>query len=173
MTQYGVLLILDEVMCALGRTGTLFACEQDGISPDIVTIAKGLGAGYQPIGAMLCSDDIYQTIASGTGFFHHGHTYMGHPIACAASLAVVEQLVDDGVLSQCKAMGQYFQQALFAALGDHPHAGDIRGRGLFWGIEIVENRDSKQPFPVDKKVHQRKAAAFAEGLVCYPNGGER
>jgi adenosylmethionine-8-amino-7-oxononanoate aminotransferase len=169
---HGVLLILDEVMCGMGRTGTLFACEQDGISPDIVTIAKGLGAGYQPIGAMLCTDNIYQTIADGSGFFHHGHTYMGHPTACAASLAVLEQLLDDGVLANAQKMGKIFQQALIHAFGDHPNVGDIRGRGLFWAIELVADRASKQPLPAEKKIHQHiKAAAFEAGLICYPNGG--
>jgi adenosylmethionine-8-amino-7-oxononanoate aminotransferase len=170
--NHGVLLILDEVMCGMGRTGTLFACEQDGIAPDIVTIAKGLGAGYQPIGAMLCTNEIYQTIADGSGFFHHGHTYMGHPTACAASLSVLEQLVDDDLVGQSQRMGVLFHQALVEAFGDHPHVGDIRGRGLFWGLELVADRVTKQPFPAEKKAHQKiKAAAFEAGLICYPGGG--
>jgi adenosylmethionine-8-amino-7-oxononanoate aminotransferase len=170
--RHGVLLILDEVMCGMGRTGTLFACEQEGISPDIVTIAKGLGAGYQPIGAMLCTNEIYQTIADGSGFFHHGHTYMGHPTACAASLSVLEQLVDDDLVGQSMRMGVLFPQALVEAFGDHPHVGDIRGRGLFWGLELVADRATKQPFPTESKVHQKiKAAAFEAGLICYPGGG--
>ena len=169
---HGVLLILDEVMCGMGRTGTLFACEQDDISPDIVTIAKGLGAGYQPIGAMLCTDDIYQTIADGSGFFHHGHTYMGHPTACAASLAVLEQLLDDGVLANAKKMSTVFQQALIDNFGDHPNVGDIRGRGLFWGIELVANRITKEPLSPEQSIHKKiKVAAFEAGLICYPNGG--
>lgn len=169
---HGVLLILDEVMCGMGRTGTLFACEQDNISPDIVTIAKGLGAGYQPIGAMLCTDDIYQTIADGSGFFHHGHTYMGHPTACAASLAVLEQLLDDGVLANAKKMSTIFQQALIDNFGDHPNVGDIRGRGLFWGIELVANRITKEPLSPEQSIHKKiKVAAFEAGLICYPNGG--
>jgi adenosylmethionine-8-amino-7-oxononanoate aminotransferase len=170
--HHGVLLILDEVMCGMGRTGTLFACEQDDISPDIVTIAKGLGAGYQPIGAMLCTNDIYQTIADGSGFFHHGHTYMGHPTACAASLAVLEQLLEDGVLANAKKMSSVFHQALISAFGDHPNVGDIRGRGLFWGIELVANRATKQPLPSEQRTYQKiKVAAFEAGLICYPGGG--
>lgn len=171
--QYGVLLILDEVMCGMGRTGTLFACEQDNISPDIITIAKGLGAGYQPIGAMLCQDKIYQAIAAGSGFFQHGHTYIGHPVACAAGNAVLDALNGERqLLAGVSAKGDKLQQALQAAFAEHPHIGDIRGRGLFRGIELVAERDSKTPFDPASAVHkQLKAAAFAEGLICYPMGG--
>ncbi len=170
--HHGVLLILDEVMCGMGRTGTLFACEQDDVVPDIVTIAKGLGAGYQPIGAMLCTETIYQTIANGSGFFHHGHTYIGHPTACAASLAVLRRLVDDGLVKQSKQLGEVLQATLMDQFGQHPYVGDIRGRGLFRGIEIVADRDTKMPFPPEQKIHQKiKAAAFDLGLICYPNGG--
>jgi len=171
--QYGVLLILDEVMCGMGRTGTLFACEQDGISPDIITIAKGLGAGYQPIGAMLCQDKIYQAIAQGSGFFQHGHTYIGHPVACAAGNAVLDALNGERQLLQAvNAKGDYLQHALQTAFAEHSHIGDIRGRGLFRGIELVAERDSKTTFDPALAVHkQLKAAAFAEGLICYPMGG--
>ncbi len=170
--RYGVLLILDEVMCGMGRTGTLFACEQDDVVPDIVTIAKGLGAGYQPIGAMLCTEAIYQTIAEGSGFFHHGHTYIGHPTACAASLAVLRRLVDDGLVKQSKRLGDVLQAKLIDQFGQHPYIGDIRGRGLFRGIEIVADRETKRPFAPEQKIHQKiKAAAFDLGLICYPNGG--
>ena len=170
--EYGVLLILDEVMCGMGRTGTLFACEQDGVRPDIICIAKGLGAGYQPIGAMLCSKDIYDTIAGGTGFFQHGHTYIGHPVATAAGLAVVRAILDRGLLAQVQAKGQALQAALTARFGQHPHIGDIRGRGLFRGIELVADRDSKAPFDPARGIAARiKKAAFAEGLICYPMSG--
>jgi adenosylmethionine-8-amino-7-oxononanoate aminotransferase len=170
--QHGILLILDEVMCGMGRTGTLFACEQEGIAPDIITIAKGLGAGYQPIGAMLCSHEIYHTIANGSGFFHHGHTYMGHPTACASALAVLNQLIDDKLVEQCRSMGNIFHEALISEFKKHPHIGDIRGRGLFWGLELVEERESKRPFSPQEKIHQKiKAAALEQGLICYPNGG--
>ena len=170
--HYGILLILDEVMCGMGRTGTLFACEQEGISPDIVTIAKGLGAGYQPIGAMLCTDDIYQVLAEGSGFFQHGHTYMAHATACSAGLAVLSRLVDDGLIDQVNTLGDTLHAALIDTFGQHPYIGDIRGRGLFLGLELVADRETKQPFSPDQKIHQRiKAAAFDAGLVCYPNGG--
>lgn len=172
--QYGVLLILDEVMCGMGRTGHLFACEADGIVPDILCIAKGLGAGYQPVGAMLCSAEIYDTIAQGSGFFQHGHTYIGHPVAAAAGLAVVSAILDRGLLSSVQSLGQQLQTALFEALGQHPNVGDIRGRGLFIGVEIVADRDSKMPFSPDLRIAARlKKAAFENGLVCYPMAGTR
>ncbi|MEO9899002.1 MAG: aspartate aminotransferase family protein [Paracoccaceae bacterium] len=172
--QYGVLLILDEVMCGMGRTGHLFACEEDGIVPDIVCIAKGLGAGYQPIGAMLCSDHIYKTIADGTGFFQHGHTYLGHPVATAAGLAVVTALLDRNLIDRVQTMGQTLQSALEERFGQHPHIGDIRGRGLFRGIELVEDRDTKATFDPSKALAGRiKNAAFEQGLICYPMSGTR
>ncbi len=172
--QYGVLLILDEVMCGMGRTGHLFACEADGVVPDILCIAKGLGAGYQPIGAMLCSSEVYDVIANGSGFFQHGHTYMAHPVAAAAGLAVVKAILEPGVLSGVKTMGDKLQTALVAALGQHPHIGDIRGRGLFIGIEIVKDRGSKTPFPPSMGIAGKiKKAAFENGLICYPMAGTR
>ncbi|MEP4197886.1 MAG: aspartate aminotransferase family protein [Aliishimia sp.] len=169
---YGVLLILDEVMCGMGRTGTLFASEQDGINPDIVAVAKGLGAGYQPIGAMLCSSKIYEAIEAGSRFFQHGHTYVGHPTACAASLAVLSKLTDGGLVEQCAAMGEKLQDALQQAFGQHPNIGDIRGRGLFRGLEIVEDRESKRPFDPNRAIHKAlKRETFDAGLACYPMGG--
>ncbi|WP_424993389.1 aspartate aminotransferase family protein [Oceaniradius stylonematis] len=170
--RHGVLLILDEVMCGMGRTGTLFACEQDGIAPDIVTFAKGLGAGYAPIGAMLCSDEIYGAIASGSGSFQHGHTYHGHPLAAAAGKAVLDAILDRDLLPRVRARGEALEAALNAAFGQHPHVGDIRGRGLFRGIELVEDRSIKTSFDPARKLHAKiKAAAMAEGLICYPAGG--
>ncbi|MGH1414195.1 MAG: aspartate aminotransferase family protein [Pelagimonas sp.] len=168
----GILLILDEVMCGMGRTGTLFASEQDGISPDICTVAKGLGAGYQPIGAMLCSGKIYDAIAQGSGFFQHGHTYIGHPTACAAAGAVLERLIDQDVLSQVAPLGAALMERLKDRFGQHPHIGDIRGRGLFLGLELVQDRSTKATFDPSLKVNaQLKKAAFANGLICYPMGG--
>lgn len=170
--QYGVLLILDEVMCGMGRTGTLFACEQDGISPDIMSIAKGLGAGYQPIGAMLCSEAIYQTIARGSGFFQHGHTYLGHPAACAGALAVLHRLITDGVVEQGRRISETFIDRLHSEFAEHPHVGDIRGRGLFQGLEIVEDRQTREPFAPGRQMAKRiKKAAFDAGLICYPGSG--
>lgn len=170
--QYGILLILDEVMCGMGRTGSLFACEQDGVSPDILCIAKGLGAGYQPIGAMLCSRQIYETIENGTGFFQHGHTYLGHPTAAAAGVAVVNAMLDRALIPRVKTQGDKLTAALQAQFGQHPHVGDIRGRGLFQGIELVADRASKAPFDPWRKIAGRiKAAAFEAGMICYPMSG--
>jgi len=170
--QYGILLILDEVMCGMGRTGTLFACEQDGIAPDITAVAKGLGAGYQPIGAMLCSARIYAAIEDGSGFFQHGHTYLGHPVASAAALAVLTKLTDGGLVARCTKMGARLDAALRDAFDQHPHIGDIRGRGLFRGLEFVKDRDTNAPFDPVQAIHKHlKAATFEAGLICYPMGG--
>jgi adenosylmethionine-8-amino-7-oxononanoate aminotransferase len=170
--QYGILLILDEVMCGMGRTGTLFACEQDGVSPDILCIAKGLGAGYQPIGAMLCSTQVYETIENGSGFFQHGHTYLGHPTAAAAGVAVVTAMLERGLLPKVRTQGDKLMAALNVAFGQHAHIGDIRGRGLFQGVEIVADRETKAPFDASRKIAARiKSAAFEAGLICYPMSG--
>ena len=170
--KYGVLLILDEVMCGMGRTGTLFACEQDGVAPDILCIAKGLGAGYQPIGAMLCTSDIYDAIADGSGFFQHGHTYIGHPVAAAAGHAVVSAILDRGLVDRVKVQGDKLMARLQDRFGQHPHIGDLRGRGLFRGIELVEDRDSKAPFDPSRGIAGKiKKAAFEAGLICYPMAG--
>jgi len=170
--RYGVLLILDEVMCGMGRTGTLFACEQDVVSPDIVTIAKGLGAGYMPIGAMLCSGAVHDAITSGSGSFQHGHTYHGHPLSAAAALAVLRAIIDRGLIERVQRQGAKLDAALHSAFGQHAHVGDIRGRGLFRGVELVEDRATKRPFDPARKLHARvKAAAMDEGLIVYPAGG--
>ncbi|MFY0662688.1 MAG: aspartate aminotransferase family protein [Shimia sp.] len=170
--KYGALLILDEVMCGMGRTGSLFAYEQEHISPDICAVAKGLGAGYQPIGAMLCTSEIYDVIRDGSGFFQHGHTYNGHPTAAAAALAVTKRLIDDEVVANVAPMGEKLQQELNNTFGQHPHIGDIRGRGLFLGLELVKDRETKEPFDPELALAPRlKAAAFEAGLICYPMGG--
>jgi len=170
--QYGVLLILDEVMCGMGRTGSLYACDQEGVAPDIMTIAKGLGAGYQPVGAMLCSARIYQAIEQGSGFFQHGHTYIGHPVACAAAHAVVKKIMDRRMLDRVLTQGVRLHKALLDKFGDHPHIGDIRGRGLFFGLELVRDRDTKAAFPPQLGLHKKfKQTALESGLVCYPAGG--
>ena len=171
--KYGVLLILDEVMCGMGRTGHLFASEFDEIAPDILCIAKGLGAGYQPIGAMLCSKDIYDRLGKGSGFFQHGHTYMGHPVACAAGLAVLKAILNRKLLSSINNKSNQLFNCLKTQL-EHPNIGDIRGRGLFIGIEIVKNIETKKPFDPNLKVAASiKNAAFEAGLICYPMSGTR
>lgn len=170
--KYGVLLILDEVMCGMGRTGTLHACEQEGITPDIMTIAKGLGAGYQPIGAVLVSDQIVDTIRDGSGFFQHSHTFMGHPVACAASLAVLTLIEERDLLTAVQVQGKAFGERLSARFGNHPYVGDVRGQGLFWGIELVADRGTKEPFDPAHNLNGRiKKAAMARGMICYPMGG--
>jgi len=170
--RYGVLMILDEVMCGMGRTGTLYACEQDGVAPDIMSIAKGLGAGYQPIGAMLCTAEIFETIRGGSGFFQHGHTYMGHPTACAAALAVQQTIEEEGLLANVRRMGNRLADALTERFGNHAHVGDIRGRGLFQALEFVQDRASGRPFAAQANLAGvLKAEALARGLICYPMNG--
>lgn len=170
--KYGVLLILDEVMCGMGRTGTLHACEQDGIVPDLMTIAKGLGGGYQPIGAVLLGRHVFDAFANGSGFFQHGHTYMGHPMAAAAGLAVQEVIRRDRLLDNVKAMGRRLDARLHQRFDNHHHVGDIRGRGLFRGVELVLDRASKESFDPKLKVNARvKREAMARGLMVYPMGG--
>lgn len=170
--RYGVLLILDEVMCGMGRTGTLFASEADGVAPDILCIAKGLGAGVQPIGAMLCTGVIHDAIARGSGFFQHGHTYLGHPAACAAGFAVLNEIEERDLLARVRTLGDVLRTRLEERFAGHPHVGDIRGRGLFLGLEMVADRADKRPFDPSAKLHARiKREAMARGLMVYPMGG--
>lgn len=170
--RHGALLILDEVMCGMGRTGTLHAWEQEGVTPDIQIVAKGLGGGYQPIGAVLATDAVVAPIRGGSGDFAHGHTYLAHPTACAAALAVQQVIADDDLLPQVRQRGAYLEQRLHDRFGNHRHAGNIRGRGLFWAVEFVADRAAKEPFDPARKLHQRiRQAALARGLICYPSGG--
>ncbi len=170
--RYGVLLILDEVMCGMGRTGTLHACEQEGIAPDLMVIAKGLGAGYQPIGALLVSGRIFEALREGSGFFQHGHTYMAHPIACAAALEVQRVIKEDDLLANVRRQGDLLRRSLLRSFGEHPHVGDIRGRGLFQAIELVADPETREPFDPALGLNARvKREAMARGLMCYPMGG--
>ena len=170
--KYQVLLILDEVMCGMGRTGNLFACEYEEISPDIVAIAKGLGGGYQPIGAMLCSKKIFDTISEGSGFFQHGHTYLGHPVACSAAKAVLNKIIQNKLPERVTLLGEQLINQLRNKFSQNPFIGDIRGRGLFIGMEFVKNRDTNEAFDASIGFHKRfKASAFNNGLICYPSGG--
>lgn len=170
--RHGILLILDEVMCGMGRTGTLHACEQDGVVPDLLTIAKGLGGGYQPIGAVLAQQKLVDSFRLGSGLFQHGHTYLGHAVACAAALAVQRVIHRDGLLARVREQGVLFEAQLRQAFGQHPNVGDIRGRGLFWGIELVVDRETRQWFDPSLKLHARiKRAAMQEGVLVYPAGG--
>jgi adenosylmethionine-8-amino-7-oxononanoate aminotransferase len=170
--RYGVLLILDEVMAGMGRTGHLFACTEDGVTPDILAIAKGLGAGYQPIGAMLAHRRIYDAVVCGSGFFQHGHTYLGHAIACAAALEVQKIIAEDNLLTHVLALGARLHDRLRASFASHPNVGDVRGRGLFRGVELVADRESKAPLDPARRTHARvKAEAMRRGLLVYPMGG--
>ena len=170
--KYGILFIADEVMCGMGRTGTMYAIEQDGVAPDIVTIAKGLGAGYQPIGAVLAQGALVQRIRDGSGLFQHGHTYIGHPVAAAAALAVQKVIERDELLAAVRQRGQSLRRMLRDAFGDHEHVGDIRGRGLFMALEFVRDRATREPFDPALRLHAAiKAQAMAHGLMVYPMGG--
>lgn len=170
--RYGILLIADEVMCGMGRTGTLHAVEQEGVTPDLMAIAKGLGGGYQPIGAVLVHQRIIAALSSGSGFFQHGHTYLGHPVGCAAALAVQQVIERDGLLAAVRRQSAGLRTRLGAAFGQHVHVGDIRGRGLFLAIELVEDRPTKRPFDPALRLHALiKAEAMARGLMVYPMGG--
>ncbi|MGZ7178577.1 aspartate aminotransferase family protein [Burkholderia gladioli] len=170
--KYGVLLILDEIMSGMGRTGHLFACEEDGIAPDILAIAKGLGAGYQPIGATLASGRIYDAIVGGTGFFQHGHTYIGHATACAAALEVQRVIAEEGLLDNVRERGEQLRAQLRERFADHEAVGDVRGRGLFVGVEFVADRGTRQPFDPSLRLHAAlRREAMARGLMVYPMGG--
>jgi adenosylmethionine-8-amino-7-oxononanoate aminotransferase len=170
--RHGALVIFDEVMCGMGRTGTLHAWEQEGVSPDIQAIAKGLGGGYQPIGAMLANARVVDTIRQGSGAFQHGHTYLGHPVACAAALEVQKIISEENLLDQVKERGTRLERRLIERFGNHRHVGDVRGRGLFWAVELVVDRATRAPFDPALKLNTKiKAAAFARGLACYPMGG--
>jgi adenosylmethionine-8-amino-7-oxononanoate aminotransferase len=170
--RYGILLILDEVMCGSGRTGTFLSCEQDGVVPDIVTLGKGLGAGYQPIGAVVCTGEVYEAVAQGSGALKHGQTYNAHPVGCAAALAVQRVIRDEALFDRADEAGVRLKSLLADRFGGHPHIGDIRGRGLLQAIELVADRSTKAPFDPALSMHQRaKAEAFDRGLLIYPGGG--
>lgn len=170
--RYGILMILDEVMCGCGRTGTFFASEAEAVVPDIVCIAKGLGAGYQPTGAMLCTGTIHEAIRTGSGHFQHGHTFIGHPVAAAASVAVLEEIDRLDLIARVRSTGAKLRSALEERFGQHPFVGDIRGRGLLIGLELVADRDSKLPFdPAERIAPRLKRAAMESGLMCYPSPG--
>lgn len=170
--RHGALLILDEVMSGMGRCGTLHAWEQEGVSPDIQVIAKGLGGGYQPIGGILVHGRVIAGLEAGSGAFLHGHTYQAHPVACAAALAVQQVIAGDRLLDNVRAMGARLEAALVERLGNHRNIGDIRGRGLFHAVEFVTDRASRAPFDPALKLNERvKQEAFARGLACYPMGG--
>ena len=170
--RHGALLILDEVMCGMGRTGTTHAWQQEGVTPDIQVIAKGLGGGYQPIGGILIGGRIVDAVRTGSGAFMHGHTYQAHPVACAGALEVQRVIAEEGLVANVAAMGARLEQGLTERLGNHSHVGDIRGRGLFWAVEFVTDRASRGVFDPALRLNERvKQAALDEGVAIYPMGG--
>jgi len=170
--RHEVLLIMDEVMAGCGRTGTYFAFEQEGITPDIVTLAKGLGGGYQPIGAVIAQGFIHRGIVEAFGSFAHGHSYVGHATVAAAGLAVMQVLEDESLLDSVKNTGSLLRNRLRDVFAEHPHVGDIRGRGLLIGIELVEDRETRIGIHKDIGVPAAiRSAAMENGLICYPGGG--
>jgi adenosylmethionine-8-amino-7-oxononanoate aminotransferase len=170
--RYRILFIADEVMCGMGRTGTMYAIEQDGVAPDIIAVAKGLAAGYQPIGAVLAHEAIVDCLRSGSGAFQHGHTYIGHPVAAAAALAVQQVIERDELLARVRSRGATLRRMLGDVFGVHEHVGDIRGRGLLLALEFVQDRESKEPFAPERRVHAAiKQKAMENGLMVYPMGG--
>lgn len=170
--KYGILLILDEVMCGMGRTGTLYAFENENVAPDIVCCAKGLGAGYQPIGAVMMSQRLADVLLSGSGLLRNGHTYMSHPVACAAALEVQKIIDEENLLENIAVQSKRLLGGLHQTFGQNPHVGDIRGRGFLIGLELVRDRESKQPFdPEIRLAGQVKSVAQDLGLICYPGSG--
>jgi len=170
--RHGVLFIADEVMCGMGRAGAMFVSAQEGVRPDIITIAKGLGAGYQPIAATIASERVAAAIEAGSGLLANGHTYMSHAVACAASIAVIETIEEEGLLDNVQRMGALLSRRLNEAFGQHPHVGDIRGRGLLQSLELVADRNSKQPFAAKEGLAANiKRTAQGLGLICYPSSG--
>ena len=169
---YGILFIADEVMCGMGRTGSLFALEQEGIAADITTLAKGLGAGYQPIAAVMAAENVIRTIKDGSGTLWNGHTYMSHAIATAGALAVQQVIEEENLLSNVRMRGEQLREGLQTRLGQNPHVGDIRGRGLFWTAELVEDSATKKPFEATLGLAPKiQKIALDLGLMCYPSQG--
>ena len=170
--RHDVLFIADEVMCGMGRTGTWFASEQEAICPDIITVAKGLGAGYQPLGAVLAHERIIAAITAGSGVLANGHTYMSHAVACAAGEAVLDAIEQGDLLVNVRHRGDELQTMLATRFAQHPQVGDIRGRGLLRAIELVSDRASKTPFPPTARLAETiRRVALDNGLICYPSAG--
>lgn len=165
--EYDVLFIADEIMCGSGRTGTFFAHEQEGVKPDLVTLAKGIGGGYLPLGAVVAGERVAEALTA-AGFVH-GHTYVGHAAACAAGAAVQAVIERDRLLERVTELGEHLAAVLDARFGEHPNVGDIRSRGLFAGVEFVADRDSKAGFDNATGLPETlRKAAMDEGLICYP-----
>jgi adenosylmethionine-8-amino-7-oxononanoate aminotransferase len=170
--RHGIFFILDEVYCGLGRTGTLHACEQDGVVPDLLVVAKGLAAGFAPIGAVLVSGPIHQVIAEKTGSFGGGFTHSGHALSCAAALAVQTIVREEKLVANAATQGRFLRDSLETRFGNHRHVGEVRGRGLMQAIELVADRGRKDTFDPALKIAPRiSAAARARGLICWVGSG--
>jgi adenosylmethionine-8-amino-7-oxononanoate aminotransferase len=170
--RYGALLILDEVMCGMGRTGTTHAWEQEGIVPDIQTVAKGLGGGYAPIGGIFISGRVVAALTDGSGMFVHGHTYQAHPVACAAALEVQRIIAEERLVSNVRSMGRYLERGLKSEFATHAHVGDIRGRGLFWALEFVKDKTTRESFDPKLQIAEVvKDRGLECGLAVYPCAG--
>ncbi len=167
----GLLLIADEIMTGYGRTGRNFACEHCGVTPDILVVAKGLSSGYAPLGAVIAGPRVVEAIARGSGTFIHGFTYNAHPVAVAAGHAVLRHMKSQRLVARAQQLEAKMRGALGSLL-DLPAVGDVRGRGLLWGIEFVADKASKRPFERQQNFAGRVAqAAAARGLMLYPMQG--
>jgi adenosylmethionine-8-amino-7-oxononanoate aminotransferase len=172
--KHGALLLLDEIMSGMGRCGTLHVWQGEGVSPDIEIIGKGLAGGYQPIAAVLMSERVVKALSDGSGQFVHGQTFQGMPIQATAALEVQRILREEKLLENVKTQGTYMEERLKSLLGNHPNVGDIRGKGLFWGIEFVRNKDTKEPFDPKLAMAQRVsdcALSPPYNMTAYPGGG--
>ena len=170
--KYGILLILDEVMCGMGRIGSHFAFNRFGVKPDLVAIGKGLGGGYQPIGATICSSKIYDSICENSGIIHHGSTYSGHATCCAAAIAVLDTIKKENLLENVKLQGKRLLSQLRDSLSECAYVGDIRGIGLFMAVEFVADRETRKPLSSKLKFNGvLKRHALQNQLMCYPCGG--
>jgi len=169
--RHGILLIADEVMTGMGRTGACFAVEHWGIEPDMILVGKGVASGYAPLGGVLVSPKIVEAIARGSGVFEHGFTYQAHPVSMAAGVAVLDYIRQQGLFERVAPAGREMLQAL-APLAQHPHVGDVRGMGLLVGVELVRDRVTRAPFSHTAGVAERvRQAALAEGVTTYPIQG--
>ena len=170
--KYDVLLIMDEIMCGSGRTGTFFAWEQENIVPDITTSGKALGGGYSPLSAVFMSPKVVDVLLSGSASFNNGHTFQCYPLSCAAGISVQKIIQRDNLLQNVRKMGEYLGQALVQELKDIKIVGNIRGRGLFWGVEFVKDKLSKEAIDPQIRIGQRiQHKALENGVASYPGFG--
>ena len=169
-SRHGVLMIADEVMCGAGRCGDWRAL--DAVEPDIMSVAKGLAGGYQPLGAAICTTAVWEAIRAADGAFQTGHTFTGHTAACAAGVAVQQIIAEERLVERVAANEPRLKSGLAEALAGVEAVGDIRGRGHFIAVELVADRETKAPFPKDRGLFLKiRAQGMANGLICYPVGG--